>query len=81
MARTYFGPWKILLDMGSSRHRGLIIAPVNETNRNNLGICFRSSIKQCYIEYTNWNRLLDTVLQFDDTFEKSKNRVRISNAK
>ena len=45
IARTSLGPWKFVLDMGSSSHRELIIAPDEETNGYNLGMYFRSSIK------------------------------------
>ena len=45
MARTSFGPWKFVLDMGSSSHRGLIIAPGQEANEDNLGMPLRASIK------------------------------------
>ena len=37
MARTSLGPWKFVRDMGSSSHWGLILAPVQEANSDNLG--------------------------------------------
>ena len=40
MARTSSGPWKFVRDMGSSNHWGLIMAPVQEANSDNLGIFF-----------------------------------------
>ena len=45
MARTSFGPWKLVLDMGSSSHCGLIIALGPEADGDNLWISFRSSIE------------------------------------
>ena len=43
MARTSFGPQKIVRDMGGSSHWGLIIVPSQEANGDNLGIFFRCS--------------------------------------
>ena len=40
MARTSLGPWKFVRDMGSSSHRGLIMAPIQEANSDNLGYLF-----------------------------------------
>ena len=37
MARTSLGPWKFVRDMGSSSHWGLIMAPSQEANGDNLG--------------------------------------------
>ena len=37
MARTSLGPQKIVRDMGSSSHCGLIIVPGQEANSDNLG--------------------------------------------
>ena len=47
MARTSSGLWKFVVDIhvGSSSHRGIIIAPVLEVNGDNLGISFVSFIK------------------------------------
>ena len=45
MAQTSLGPTKFVLDMGSSRHRELIIVPDQETNGNNVGMSFPSSVK------------------------------------
>ena len=45
MARTALGPCKFVRDMGSSSHRGLIMAPVQEANSDNLGKSFRFSIQ------------------------------------
>ena len=46
MAWTFFELWKFVQDMDSSNHLGLIIAPDQETNGDDLGIYFRSSAKQ-----------------------------------
>ena len=43
MAQTSLGPWKIVRDMGSSSHWGLIIGPGQEANSNDLGKSFRFS--------------------------------------
>ena len=40
MARTPLGPWKFVRDMGSSSHWGLIMAPGQEANSDNLGKSF-----------------------------------------
>ena len=40
VARTSLGPWKYVLDMGSSSHWWLIIAPGQEANDANLGMSF-----------------------------------------
>ena len=40
MARTSLGPMKFVRDMGSSSHWGLIMAPVQEANSDNLGEIF-----------------------------------------
>ena len=53
MARPSFGPWKFVLDMGSSSHGELIIAPGQEANDNNLGMSFRSSIRLWYVVCTH----------------------------
>ena len=45
MARTSMGPWKFILDMVSSIHRGLILAAGQEANGDILGVSFVSSIK------------------------------------
>ena len=45
MARTSLGPWKFILDMGSSSHWELIFAPDQGANGDNLGFSFRSSLK------------------------------------
>ena len=37
MAQTYLGPMKFVRDMGSSSPWGLIMAPVQEANSDNLG--------------------------------------------
>ena len=44
-ARTSFGPWKFVRDIGSSSHWGLIIVSGQEANEDNPGTYFRSSIK------------------------------------
>ena len=41
MARTSLEPWKFVRDMGNSSHWGLIMAPVQEANSDNLGKSFR----------------------------------------
>ena len=46
MARTILRPWKFVLDIGSSSHRGLIIAPGKEAN-------LAASIKLWYVECTH----------------------------
>ena len=52
MARTSFGPWHFVRDIGSSSHWGLIIAPGQEANADNLGM---------YIFYTfRWAILMST---------------------
>ena len=38
MARASLGPWIFVLDIGSSSHSGLIIAPGQEANGDNLGM-------------------------------------------
>ena len=53
MARTSLGPWKFVRDMGSSSHGGLIMAPVQEANRDNLGKSFRFSTQRLYVECTH----------------------------
>ena len=45
MARTIFGPWKIVWDTGSSSHRGLDMVPGQEANDDYLGKYFRSSVQ------------------------------------
>ena len=40
IVRTSLGPWKFIRDMGSSNHRGLIMAPCQEANGDNLGMSF-----------------------------------------
>ena len=41
MARTSLGSWKFVRDMGSSSHCGLVMAPGQEANSDNLGKSFR----------------------------------------
>ena len=51
MAQTsfgHFGPWKFVLDMGSSSHWGVIVAPDQESNMVDLGMSFRSAIRFWY---------------------------------
>ena len=43
MSRTPLRPWKFIRDMGTSNHWGLIIAPGQEANCDNLGNSSRSS--------------------------------------
>ena len=40
MARTPFGPWKSVRDMGSSSHWGLIMVPGQKQNNDNLWIFY-----------------------------------------
>ena len=40
VVRTSLGPWKFIREMGSSNHRGLIMAPCQEANGDNLGKSF-----------------------------------------
>ena len=60
MARTSLGPWKFVRDMGSSSHWGLIMAPVQEANSDNLGKSFRFSTQWLYVEsrprWLSWMR-------------------------
>ena len=44
MVRTSLGPWKFVQDMDSSSHRGLILAPDQETNGDNSGLSFPTYI-------------------------------------
>ena len=53
MAQTSLGSWKFVLDMGNSSHSGLIIAPGQKANGNYIGMFFRSSILQWYVECTH----------------------------
>ena len=53
MARTSLGPWKFVRDMGSSSHWGLIMAPVQEANSDDLGKSFRFSTQWLYVECTH----------------------------
>ena len=39
--QTSLGPWKFVLDMGSSSHWELIIAPGQEVNGDNLGMSYQ----------------------------------------
>ena len=45
VVRTSLGPWKFIREMGSSNHRGLVMAPCQEANGDNLGKSFLSSIQ------------------------------------
>ena len=40
-AQTSLGPWKFVRDLGSSSHLGLIMAPDQIANSDNLGDSFR----------------------------------------
>ena len=40
VVQTSLGPWKFIREMGSSSHRGLIMAPCQEANGDNLGKSF-----------------------------------------
>ena len=50
MTQKSLEPCKFVLDIGSSSHSRLIIAPGQEANRYNLGMSFLSSIKQWYVK-------------------------------
>ena len=53
MARTSLGPWKFVRGTGSSSHWGLIMAPVQEANSDNLGKSFWFSTQWLYVEFTH----------------------------
>ena len=53
MSRTSLDPWKFVRDMGSSSHWGLIMAPVQEANSDNLRKSFRFSTQWLYVECTH----------------------------
>ena len=53
MARTSLGPWKFVRAMGSSSQLGLIMAPAQEANNDNLGKSFRFSTQRLYVECTH----------------------------
>ena len=40
VVQTSLGPWKFIQEMGTSNHRGLIMAPCQEANSDNLGSLF-----------------------------------------
>ena len=48
-----FGTMEIRSNMGSSSHWGLIMAPVQEANSDNLGKCFSFSTQWLYVECTH----------------------------
>ena len=50
VAWTSLGPWKLVWDIGSSSHWGLIMAPVQEANSDNLGKSFWFSTQWLYVE-------------------------------
>ena len=67
IARTSFGPWKFILDIGSSSHGGFIIAQGQEANGDNLGMYFPSCINNgtCMsVKRTGLNRLDEAQLFF-----------------
>ena len=43
-----YGPWKLILDMGSSSHWGLILVRDQEADEDSLGKSFRSSVIMVY---------------------------------
>ena len=49
MAQTSLGQWKFVRDMGSSSHRRLIMAPVQEANSDNLGKFFDFLHSDCML--------------------------------
>ena len=46
-ARTSLGPWKFVLDMVSFESLWVNHTPGPESNMNNLGMSFRSSLNNC----------------------------------
>ena len=50
MARISLGPWKLVRDLVSLSHSGLIMALVQEANSDNLGKSFRFSTQWLYVE-------------------------------
>ena len=65
-----------LWDHGSSSHWGLIMAPVQKTNSDNLGKSFQFSTQWLYVECTHLNCLDEAILmsthniQFHDKIRK-----------
>ena len=65
IVRTSLGPRKFVLDIGSSRHCGLIIAPGREANGGNLGAVFaiyEILVRLSLLTMTNPNQLCDVLL-------------------
>ena len=77
MARTSLRPWKFVRDVGSSSHWGLIMAPVQEANSNNLEKSFQFSTQWLYVECTQKNHFDEAILmsthniQFHDKIRKN----------
>ena len=70
MARTSLGPQKIARDMGSSSHWGLIMAPVQEANSDNLGKIFFDFMIVCWV-YSLESHLMSTHnIPFHDKIRK-----------
>ena len=55
IAQTSFGPWKFIWDMGSLSNRGLIMAPDQEANVDNLGKSFWFLYTKIYVVCTHKN--------------------------
>ena len=55
--------WAFVLDMGSSSQWGLIKAPGQGANGDNLRMSFQSSIKWWFVEWNHQNRLEETILR------------------
>ena len=62
MAQTSLGPWKFIRDMGTLSHWGLIMAPVQEANSDNLGKSFWFSTQWLYVECTHYSPLNEAIL-------------------
>ena len=58
MARTSLGPWKFIRNMGSLSHWGLIMAPVQEANSDNLGKSFRFSTQWLCVHIIHGKRAI-----------------------
>ena len=67
MARTSLGPQKIVRDMGSSSHWGLIMVPGQEANSNNLGI---------YLNFLHNNCMLSVLIRIDEAILMSTQNIQ-----
>ena len=72
MTQKSLGAWKFVLDMGSSSHWGVSLSarsvPGQEADGVNLGIPFRSSRNEFYVECTHENRLDDSLEYTQHTY-------------